>query len=152
MSDGSIERWRSLVNLSTLWTRVLVPTVVAVVLLAHVVTAGQTEPEEVTLQPTANHITMTDAHTRCGEYFVLETHTYGDVAVKQVHVVMPLSATNVALIGLYYKSVHTILDESAEAPVLIRKKGPAGRETDELRLKRSVFEQSKACLPPPEEN
>lgn len=125
--------------------------IIALTVGAPSVATGQSEPTEVILLETANHISMTDAHTRCGKYFVLETHTYGETEVKQVHVVMPMSTANVALVGLYYNDVHTIIDESKDTPVLLRKKDESGREADELRLSRAEFEEAKACLPPPGE-
>jgi len=133
------------------WSCFLV-TATALVVGAPLVASEQSEPVESILVETGDHIESNESRTRCGKYFVLESHSYNGYDVKQVHVVLPMSSTNVALIGLYYNDIHTIIDDSKESPVLMRSKDASGRETDEVRLSKSAFDAAKGCLPPPGEN
>lgn len=129
----------------------VVLTAVSLVVGARMVDSGQTEPEETILKDTAGLIELTDAHTRCGKYFVLETHSFTGFDVKQVHVVLPIES-NVALVSLYYSDIETVLDESKDTPVLVRMKDESGREKDVVRLSSARFGEAKACLPPPDES
>lgn len=130
----------------------LVLTATALLVGAHPIESGQSEPEERILQDTADHIELSESRIRCGKYFVLESRNFGGFDVKQVHIVLPMSSTNVALVSLYYNDIQTVIDESKDRPVLLRTKDETGRHNDVVRLSRTALDEAEECLPPPDEN
>lgn len=97
------------------------------------------------------YVNATGTLTRCGEYFLLETKSYGEVEVKQLHLTYALDGGGVAMEAKPYRTLEVVIDDAKETPTLHLKWENPGLENDRLELSRTSYEEARACVPPPRE-
>ncbi len=86
--------------------------------------------------------------THCGKYFLLESRTYGDFEVKQIHLFYAISTGSVAVATKGYSDLDVVIDDSKDKPVLVLKWENPGLAKDRLVLSKKRYEEAKECLPP----
>jgi len=89
--------------------------------------------------------------TRCGKYFLLESKTYGELEVKQVHLCYAIADGGVALSSKNYRDLEVVIDDTKSEPALLLKWENPGLEKDRLELSEALYQKAKVCLPPPSE-
>ena len=94
------------------------------------------------------YVDATGTKTRCGKYFILETKTYGELEVKQLHVSYAI-ATGIAMSSMYYPDVEVVLDDTKSIPRLLLKRENPELEKDRIMLSEAQYEEAKECVPPP---
>ena len=105
---------------------------------------------ERTLVDSNDYVNVSGPHTRCGDYFVLETKKFGEFEAKEIHVVFELE-NGVATSILYPRDVTVVLDESKPEPVLLMKRENPDLDKDTLRLSQASYDEAKDCLPAPDD-
>lgn len=87
--------------------------------------------------------------TRCGKYFLLETTTYGELEVKQLHLAYTMAQGGVAIESKSNRDLEVVIDDTTAIPTLILTRENPGLEHDRLELSEASYEEAKACVPPP---
>jgi len=87
--------------------------------------------------------------TRCGKYFLLETNTYGELEVKQLHFAYAMDEGGVAIESKSDRDLEVVIDDTKAIPSLSLTWENPGLERDRLELSEASYEEAKACVPSP---
>jgi hypothetical protein len=107
-----------------------------------------TQAMETPLVDSNEYINVSGPHTRCSEFFLLETKQIGEFEVKEVHVAYEIDS-GVATSILYFRDLAVVIDESRETPVLLLKRANPELDKDMIRLSQAAYDEAEACLPAP---
>ena len=106
------------------------------------------QPVERPLVDNTTYANPSGPHERCGDYFVVETKTFGTFEVSELHIAFSLGEA-VATSILYSRDFLVAIDDSKATPVLLMKRENHDLEKDTVKLSHAAYEDAKECLPAP---